>query len=124
MPSPTFIRTVFALGALGLASSLLGDAEASLAAALPAPQPRAWPGPAAVHTVDAPGTFGGNLSGLAYQPRTERSAAVLWAVRNRPASLYALRWDGASWRPDPRASWTLRYPNGAGEPDAEGLTLA
>lgn len=85
---------------------------------------QAWPGGNAVTTVDQ-GGFGGNLSDLFYEAGT---TDVLWAARNGPSTLYRLLWDGASWTPDPADGWgsgkTLRYPDGTGAPDAEGVTRA
>jgi hypothetical protein len=84
-----------------------------------------WPGQNAVTTVDATGGFGGNLSGLFYEPATP---PVLWAVRNGPSTLYRLRFDGAIWTPEVGTGWdagrTLRYPDGTGGPDAEDVTRA
>jgi hypothetical protein len=72
--------------------------------------------------------FGGNLSGLTYQPATASAQAVLWAVRNWPSAAFRLVWNGSSWRSDPKDGWAagkaLRYPDGTGNPDAEGVTKA
>ncbi len=72
--------------------------------------------------------FGGNLSGLAYQPSGSAAPGVLWAVRNGPSTLYRLIHDGTKWTPDTANGWAtgkqLLFPNGAGVPDAEGVTLA
>ncbi|HTJ34739.1 MAG TPA: lamin tail domain-containing protein [Dactylosporangium sp.] len=76
-----------------------------------------WPGGAAVSTVDAANTFGTNLSGLAYEGQN-----VLWAVKNGPGTLYRLSWDGAQW--SPAATYLLHYPDGTGDLDSEGVTLA
>lgn len=99
---------------------------------LPAPdrpggtQLQSWPGSGAVEVVDASGIFDGNMSGLAYEP-AGRLPGVLWAARNGPASVFRLVWDGSIWTPDVENEWgkgkVVRYPNGTGEPDAEGLTL-
>jgi hypothetical protein len=87
-----------------------------------------WLGSDAVSIADAPGVFGTNLSGLAYQPSGTSAPGVLWAVRNNPSTLFRLIWDGAKWAPDTTNGWSngkqLRYPDGAGVPDAEGVTLA
>jgi hypothetical protein len=86
-----------------------------------------WPGGSAVATADGVNVFGTNLSGLAYQPSGTRDRGVLWAVRNGPSTLYRLVWDGTKWTPDTANGWSagkqLRYPNGSGDPDAEGVTL-
>jgi Lamin Tail Domain/Esterase-like activity of phytase len=88
----------------------------------------AWPGSPTVATADGVNVFSRNLSGLAYQPATTGSPAVLWAVRNSPSRLYRLLYDGAKWAPDTANGWAggkdLVYPNGTGAPDAEGVTLA
>jgi hypothetical protein len=87
-----------------------------------------WPGGAAVATADGLNVFGSNLSGLAYQPSGTAAPGVLWAVRNGPSTLYRLIWDGSKWTPDTANGWangkSLVFPNGAGVPDAEGVTLA
>lgn len=75
-----------------------------------------WPGGSAVTTADAANVLGGNISGLFY----DRGA--LWAVKNGPGTLYRLSWDGTQW--SPAATYTLHYPGGTGDPDAEGVTLA
>ena len=81
------------------------------------PQPAdPWPGQDAVVTVDGTGVFGGNGSGLFFEPD------VLWAVRNGPSTLFRFTFDGTIWTP--AASWTLRYPGGTGTPDAEDVTKA
>jgi hypothetical protein len=85
--------------------------------------PLPWPGDLNVQTVDAAGAFPSNLSGLAYE-----GIGVLWAARNGPGSIYRLVFDGTIWTPDTANNWNagklLRYPNGTGEPDAEGITFA
>ena len=71
--------------------------------------------------------FGTNLSGLAYQPSGSGAPGVLWAVRNGPGTLFRLVYDGTKWTPDTANGWSagkqLRYPDGTGDPDAEGVTL-
>jgi len=85
----------------------------------------AWPGPPDVSAVDSPGVFGTNLSGLA--AGTEDDVIVLWAVRNSPSRLYRVVEDGERWRSDTAGGWSegrqLRFPDGSGAPDAEGVTL-
>lgn len=78
----------------------------------------AWPGGSAVATADGSNVFGTNLSGLSFQ-----SATVLWAVKNGPGKAYRLVPDGAGWKPDPAGGKTLRYANGKGDPDAEGVVV-
>ena len=86
-----------------------------------------WPGSSAVSIADG-GSLSDNLSGLAYQPSGTAAPGVLWAVRNDPSVLYRLIYDGKKWTPDTANGWgngkSLRYTDGAGAPDAEGVTLA
>lgn len=82
-----------------------------------------WPGPDEVGSVDAGGVFEENLSGLTYESVSDGSQpGVLWAVRNGPSNLYRLGWDQGHWTVRPDGTWTLRYPDGTGVPDAEGVT--
>jgi hypothetical protein len=87
-----------------------------------------WPGGTDVSTVDDEGDYAGNLSGLAFDPGTSGAGATLWGVQNDPATLYQLRWNGMTWESLASGGWQagkkLRYPDGNGEPDAEGVTLA
>jgi hypothetical protein len=80
--------------------------------------PVAWPGSGTVTTADGSNVFGEDVSGL-YQ-----EGNVLWAAQNS-GKLWRLVRNGTGWKPD--TSWssgkTLRYPNGSGTPDDEGVTL-
>jgi hypothetical protein len=80
----------------------------------------AWPGGSTVTTADGVDVLGSNMSGLSFQ-----GADVLWAVRNSPGQLYRLVHSGLNWNPDSTGGWsagkTLRYANGTGDPDAEGV---
>ncbi|QUQ68674.1 lamin tail domain-containing protein [Kutzneria sp. CA-103260] len=82
--------------------------------------PVAWPGSATVTTADGSNVFGEDLSGL-YQ-----EGSVLWAAQNS-GKLWRLVRNGTGWKPDTSSGWTsgktLRYPNGSGTPDDEGVTL-
>ena len=84
-----------------------------------------WPGAPLVTEVDSPGAFGTNLSGLA--AAMEQDTLVLWAVRNEPSRLYRIVADGVQWRADTADGWgdgrPLRFANGSGSPDAEGVAL-
>ena len=80
-----------------------------------------WPGASVISIADS-GSAADNLSGLAYQPSGTAAPGVLWAVRNDPSVLYRYVPDGQRWTPD--SARQLRYANGAGAPDAEGVTLA
>ncbi|MEJ5222621.1 MAG: esterase-like activity of phytase family protein, partial [Tepidiforma sp.] len=86
-----------------------------------------WPGGAGWSNASLPGAFGGNLSGLAYEPSGSAARGTLWAVRNGPGTLYRLSWNGSAWVPsggDWAAGRPLRYEDGTGDPDAEGVTFA
>ncbi|MBC7844597.1 MAG: lamin tail domain-containing protein, partial [Gemmatimonadaceae bacterium] len=50
----------------------------------------AWPGEQSIATADAGGVFGGNMSGLFYQPLQGLPTGVVWAVRNGPGTLFRL----------------------------------
>ncbi|WP_437739702.1 hypothetical protein WMF39_28730 [Sorangium sp. So ce1504] len=82
-----------------------------------------WPGKAEVRTLDSEDAFESDLSGLTYE-----APGVLWATDNLSARLFRLLKSGASYAPDTSKDWAsgkrLRYPNGKGTPDAEGVTLA
>jgi len=84
-----------------------------------------WPGSSEVTPVDSPEAFGTNLSGLAAV--MEGDTLVLWGVRNDPSRLYRVVADGAQWRADTANGWSegrpLRFTNGSGSPDAEGVAL-
>jgi hypothetical protein len=111
-----------------LTKILLGCAFGLLAAQAMAVTYAAWPTSTTVVTADPSAYFGGNLSGLFYQPVTGSQPAVLWAVQNSPSKLYNLQWNGSNYVKNTANSWsagkTLRYPNGSGAPDAEGVTMA
>ena len=115
-PNGTGAFTTTAFSTRGAANACPGDVVA-----LP------WPGGAAVATADDVNVFGTNLSGLAYQPSGSAAPGVLWAVRNGPSTLFRLVYDGTKWTPDTTNGWSagkqLRYPDGTGDPDAEGVTL-
>ena len=87
----------------------------------------AWPGSSDIQIVDGMNVFGGNLSGLIYEPSGSGAFGTLWAVRNGPGTLYRLLWNGSIWTPDTANNWgsgkAVRYPNGSGDPDAEGVTF-
>jgi len=88
----------------------------------------AWPGGDAVQTADGTGAFGGNVSGLVYEGSGTSAPGVLWAVKNGPGTLYRVVSDGTTWAPEPTGDWgsgkTLRFADGTGNPDAEGVTFA
>jgi hypothetical protein len=86
-----------------------------------------WPGGASIQIVDGDRVFGGNLSGLIYEPSGSATPGVLWGVRNGPGSIFRLLFNGTIWTPDTANGWTagkaLRYPDGTGDADAEGITF-
>jgi hypothetical protein len=86
-----------------------------------------WPGQNDVKTVDVAAQFSSNLSGLTYEPGTASSTPVLWAVVNGPGTLHRLLWNGVNYAPDTSNDWSagkaLRYTDGTGNPDSEGVTL-
>jgi hypothetical protein len=90
----------------------------------------AWPGGAGVQTADVANALGGNVSGLTYEGSGSAEPSVLWATKNGPGKLYRTTWSAgtSTWVPDGSNGWSagkaLRYPNGTGDPDAEGVTLA
>ena len=94
----------------------------------PAPTLEAWAGASAVQNVGVINALGGNMSGLAYEGTGSATPGVLWASKNGPGMLYRLIRNGSTWSSDASNGWgagkTLRYPNGSGSPDAEGVTFA
>lgn len=101
-------RFIVATAVVGLSLSA-GTADAT-------PKTTAWPGGPAVAEADSPGTFGENLSGLSFS-----DSKTLWAVRNGPGTLYHLAPDDGKWQPEPASGTALHYPDGKGDPDAEGV---
>lgn len=87
-----------------------------------------WPGDDNVVTIDGNAVFGGNLSGLAYEAAAGSSPAVLWGARNGIGTLFRLVFNGTIWTPDATNGWTagkaVKYPDGTGDPDFEGVTFA
>ena len=87
-----------------------------------------WPGSPDAQTVDGENVFGGNMSGLTYEPSGSAAPGVLWAARNGPGTLFRLIWNGTIWTTDSANDWgtgkALRYPDGTGNPDAESVTFA
>jgi hypothetical protein len=81
-----------------------------------------------VQTADGAGLLGGNVSGLAYEGTGSATPGTLWAVRNGPSALLRLVGGSTTWTSDTTNGWgagkALRYPNGTGDPDAEGVTFA
>ena len=71
--------------------------------------------------------LGADVSGLDYEGSGTASPGVLWAVDNGGSVLHRLVWDGTQWVRDTNNGWStgkgLRYANGVGTVDAEGVTL-
>jgi hypothetical protein len=90
--------------------------------------PLPWPGGSEIALADGVDVFGPNLSGLTYEPSGTNARGVVWAVRNKPSTLFRLVWNGTTWAPDTANGWgagkQLLYPDGGGVPDAEGVTPA
>ena len=86
----------------------------------------AWPGDSTITLASRRDAFGANMSGLAYEPASATVPAILWAIQNEPSKLYRLVWDGTAFVASTGDGWTtgksLRYVNGAGSPDSEGVT--
>lgn len=87
-----------------------------------------WPGGNTITVADNVGTFGGNLSGLTFEGASGIVPTVLWGARNGPGALFRLIQSGAAWIPDATTGWgagkLLRYPDGTGDVDAEGVAYA
>ncbi|WP_102193383.1 discoidin domain-containing protein [Microbacterium aurantiacum] len=85
------------------------------------PTEGAWPGSSLVSTADSSGAFGADMSGLAFSA----DGSALWAVSNGNGTLHRLTQQGSNWAPS--SGWsggrTLRYPNGSGTVDAEGVAV-
>ena len=99
-------------------------------ACAPEPLYLPWPGSASVENAEMGGLVTSNLSGLFFEgSRASKSQGpgVLWAVRNGPGALFRLLGADFTWRPDAANGWNtgklLRYPNGTGDVDAEGVTM-
>ncbi len=87
-----------------------------------------WPGSDNTQAVVGANVFGTNMSGLTFESATGGNPSVLWASKNGPGSLYRLIFSGGLWTPDPANNWAtgklLRYLDGTGDVDAEGVTFA
>jgi hypothetical protein len=84
----------------------------------------AWPGGPDETVLDDEDTFTGDLSGLDWTTSGSSRDGQLWAVQNGDGLLYHLTSDGAGgWAPSNAAGTDLRYADGTGTPDAEGVTV-
>jgi hypothetical protein len=65
------------------------------------------------------------MSGLSYQTVAGVPSGVVWAVKNGPGTLYRLTNVNGTWTPRASRLWSngkaLRYPDGTGDVDAEGV---
>jgi hypothetical protein len=117
-PNGTGAFTTTAASTKGQANACSGGGQTGLP----------WPGDPDVQTVDGTSVFGGNLSGLTYEGSGSATPGVLWAARNGPGTLFRLVWNGTIWTPDAANDWgtgkALKYMDGTGNPDAEGVTFA
>ncbi len=87
-----------------------------------------WPGGATVAIADTTGSLGGDVSGLAYDGSGSAAPGVLWAVDNGAGALLRLLWNGTGWVSDATNGWSnagksLKYADGTGTPDTEGVAL-
>jgi hypothetical protein len=91
-----------------------------------------WPGGGTPKTIDGlcawdtkslPGGSGNDLSGLAFDPN---DGNVLYAVKNK-SHVWRLLKVGETWTPDAANGWAagkeLRFTDGGGAPDTEGMTV-
>ncbi|WP_282819740.1 lamin tail domain-containing protein, partial [Curtobacterium flaccumfaciens] len=84
----------------------------------------AWPGGPDETVLDDEDTFTGDLSGLDWTTSGSSRDGQLWAVQNGDGLLYHLTSDGTGgWAPSNAAGTDLRYADGTGTPDAEGVTV-
>lgn len=111
----------------GVANSCGGGGTTTTSTTVPAASALPWPGDPGVQTVDLTSTFTSNLSGLTYEGSGSATPGVLWGARNGPGALFRLVFDGTNWVPDTNNNWgagkLVHYPDGTGEPDAEGVTF-
>ena len=86
----------------------------------------AWPSDSTITLASRQDAFGANMSGLGYEPASATAPAILWAIQNEPSKLYRLVLDGTAFVASTGDGWTtgrsLRYVNGTGSPDGEGVT--
>ncbi|MFT4307615.1 MAG: lamin tail domain-containing protein [Microbacterium sp.] len=88
-----------------------------------------WPGSAEVSTIDTECEWvttlsGQDLSGLAFDPN---DPDVLYAVKNKSHVWRLVKDEDGDWVKDTTNGWSdgkdLRFPDGSGLPDSEGLTV-
>ncbi|SDQ07557.1 Esterase-like activity of phytase [Curtobacterium sp. UNCCL20] len=84
----------------------------------------AWPGGPDETVLDDEDTFTGDLSGIDWTTSRASADGQLWAVQNGDGLLYRIVSDGkGGWTPSNAAGVDLRYADGSGTPDAEGVTV-
>lgn len=85
-----------------------------------------WPGGGDVTVLDDEHWFSGDMSGIDYEPASDGQPGTLWAVENGNGLLYKLTADApGTW--SLASGWehgrVLRFPDGTGTVDAEGVTV-
>lgn len=125
---PGVTGSAAAIGSPGTATVAAGGGGGGTTVPPPPPPPAGlvWPGAATVQNASS-FVFGSNLSGLVAEPSGTGAPGVLWAVRNGPGTLFRLVWNGTVWAPDATNDWAagkgVRYADGTGDPDAEGVAF-
>ena len=97
----------------------------SLALLLPGAQGsyEEWPGDQKVTVADEKDAFTDNISGVYYDAGESQENDVVLSVRNKPSTLYTLRYNSASSIWEEAESKSLHYANDPdGDPDSEDLT--
>jgi hypothetical protein len=86
----------------------------------------AWPGDSTITIASLKDAFSKNMSGLVYESASATAPSILWAIQNDPSKLYRLVSDGTAFVASTGDGWTtgrsLRYVDGVGKPDSEGVT--
>lgn len=97
--------------------------DCSTATAPPASAATPWPGGTTTTALDQVDEDRGDWSGIDVEPDADGGPGTLWVVQNGDGELYELTSDddGASW--DVTHRYRLRYPDGTGTVDAEGVTV-
>ncbi len=116
-PAPTLGRCPDGTGEFGNTRLATPGAKNACAGELVT---QAWPGADRMDPVDAPNTFGTDMSGVVYE-----ADGTIWAVNNGNGTLHKLQLvNGALTEAD---GWTggrtLRYGDGLGTVDAEGVAV-
>ncbi|MDR2255959.1 MAG: lamin tail domain-containing protein [Arthrobacter sp.] len=82
-----------------------------------------WPGGQSVTALDAADETRGDWSGIDHEPGSQGAPGALWVVQNGDGELYRLDSSdaGVSWQRT--RGYELRYADGTGTVDAEGVTV-